>query len=90
MNINKYIRKSYIEIPFFLLRMVIIIFLAIKWAAFNDMFTIKNVEIDGINYFDETPLLSYKDQINNNHIMFFDLQSYKNNIQSLDLSLIHI
>ncbi|GIT10505.1 MAG: hypothetical protein CM1200mP31_6740 [Candidatus Neomarinimicrobiota bacterium] len=34
-------------------KMVIIIFLAIKWAAFNDMFTIKNVEIDGINYFEK-------------------------------------
>ncbi|MEC8946013.1 MAG: FtsQ-type POTRA domain-containing protein, partial [Candidatus Neomarinimicrobiota bacterium] len=64
--------------------MVIVIFLAIKWAAFNDMFTIKNVEINGINYFDETPLLSYKDQINNHHIMFFDLKSYKNDIQSLE------
>ena len=67
MNIDK-IKKfliscsRYIEIPFFLLRMGIIIFLAIKWAAFNDMFIIKNVEIDGINYFDETPLLSYRDK----------------------------
>ena len=89
MNINK-IKKfliscsRYIEIPFFLLKMGIIIFLAIKWAAFNDMFTIKNVEIDGINYFDETPLLFYKDQINNHHIIFSDLKSYKNDIQSLE------
>ena len=89
MNINK-IKKfliscsRYIEIPFFLLRMGIIIFLAIKWAAFNDMFIIKNVEIDGINYFDETPLLSYKDKINNHHIIFSDLKSYKNDIQSLE------
>ena len=89
MNINK-VKKfliscsRYIEIPFFLLRMGIIIFLAIKWAAFNDMFTIKNVEIDGINYFDETPLLSYKDKINNHHIIFSDLKSYKNDIQSLE------
>lgn len=89
MNIDK-IKKfliscsRYIEIPFFLLRMAIIIFLAIKWAAFNDMFIIKNVEIDGINYFDETPLLSYKDKINNHHIIFSDLKSYKNDIQSLE------
>lgn len=89
MNIDK-IKKfliscsRYIEIPFFLLRMGIIIFLAIKWAAFNDMFIIKNVEIDGINYFDETPLLSYKDKINNHHIIFSDLKSYKNDIQSLE------
>ena len=58
MSINKYIKKSYIEIPFFLLRMVIIIFLAIKWAAFNDMFTIKNVEINGIKIVGETDILN--------------------------------
>ena len=90
MNIDK-IKKfliscsRYIEIPFFLLRMGIIIFLAIKWAAFNDMFIIKNVEIDGINYFDETPLLSYKDKINNKgEIIKKSLSFLKNKAKTLD------
>ncbi len=79
MNIN----KIYIEIPFFILRMGIIIFLAIKWAAFNDMFTIKNVEINGVQYFDDSSLASYKSEIKDNHIMFLDLQSHKDRIESL-------
>ena len=50
MNINKikefFISCSrYIEIPFFLLRMGIIIFLAIKWAAFNDMLPLKMLRL---------------------------------------------
>jgi len=79
MNIN----KIYIEIPFFILRMGIIIFLAIKWAAFNDMFTIKNVEINGVQYFDDSSLASYKSEIKDNHIMFLDLQYHKDRIESL-------
>ncbi|MEC7822671.1 MAG: FtsQ-type POTRA domain-containing protein [Candidatus Neomarinimicrobiota bacterium] len=63
--------------------MGIIIFLAIKWAAFNDMFTIKNVEINGVQYFDDSSLASYKSEIKDNHIMFLDLQSHKDRIESL-------
>ena len=79
----KYFKRTYLEIPFFLLGISTLIFLAVQWAVFNDMFTIKNVEISGVQYFDDSSLDSYKNEIKDNHIMFFDLKSYKNQIESI-------
>ena len=79
----KYFKRTYLEISFFLLGLVALIFLAFQWAVFNDIFTIKNVEISGTQYFDDSSLDSYKNEIKDNHIMFFDLKSYKNQIESL-------
>jgi cell division protein FtsQ len=60
------------------------IFGSIKWAQFNDMFIVKNVRIEGINYFDDTMLVEYKASIKNQNIFFSDLRDYKKNIESLD------
>ena len=51
--------------------------MSFQWASFNNIFMIKNVEINGVQYFDDSSLASYKNDIKDNHIMFFDLKSYK-------------
>ena len=94
----KYFQKTYLEILFSFIGLGTMIFFAVQWAAFNDVFMIKNVEINGVQYFDDSSLASYKNDIKGNHIMFFDLKSYKNKIESvayvkdckISLSLIHI
>ena len=72
----KYFQRKYLEVFFFFIGIVTIIFLPIQWAAFNKVFMIKNVEINGVQYFDDSSLASYKNDIKDNHIMFFDLKSY--------------
>ena len=57
--------------------------MSFQWASFNNIFMIKNVEINGVQYFDDSSLASYKNDIKDNHIMFFDLKSYKDDIESL-------
>lgn len=36
------------------------LFGSIKWAQFNKTFIVKDVKIEGINYFDDTVLIEYK------------------------------
>ena len=79
----KYFQRKYLEVFFFFIGIVTIIFLPIQWAAFNKVFMIKNVEINGVQYFDDSSLASYKNDIKDNHIIFFDLKSYKDKIESL-------
>ena len=61
-----------------------LLFGSIKWAEFNEMLIIRDVNIEGINYFDDTMLTEYKDSIENQNIFFSNLGSYKDNIESLD------
>ena len=71
--------------PFFCLLLVVAsLFISIKWAQFNEIFIVKNVKIEGINYFDDTMLVEYKANIENQNIFFSDLRNYKNSIESLD------
>ena len=79
----RYFQKTYLEILFSFIGLGTMIFFAVQWAAFNDVFMIKNVEINGVQYFDDSSLASYKNDIKGNHIMFFDLKSYKNKIESV-------
>ena len=79
----KYFKKIYLEISLFFLGVILVIFLALQWATFNEMFTIKNVEISGAQYFDDSSLALYKNEIKDNNIMSFDLRYYKNQIESL-------
>ena len=67
-----------------LLLIGIFLFGSIKWAKFNQMFIVKDVNIEGVNYFDDTMLLEYKNSIKNQNIFFSNLGDYKNNIESLD------
>ena len=53
-----------------LLLIGIFLFGSIKWAKFNQMFIVKDVNIEGVNYFDDTMLLEYKDSIKNQNIFF--------------------
>jgi cell division septal protein FtsQ len=83
--------KNFIKIfdsigqPFFCLLLVVAsLFISIKWAQFNEIFIVKNVKIEGINYFDDTMLVEYKANIENQNIFFSDLRNYKNSIESLD------
>ncbi|MGY8809010.1 MAG: cell division protein FtsQ/DivIB [Fidelibacterota bacterium] len=83
--------KNFIKIldsirqPFFcLLLLACSLFISIKWAQFNEIFIVKNVKIEGINYFDDTMLVEYKTNIENQNIFFSDLRNYKNSIESLD------
>ncbi len=79
----KYFQKTYLENFFFFIMLGAIIFMSFQWASFNNIFMIKNVEINGVQYFDDSSLASYKNDIKDNHIMFFDLKSYKDDIESL-------
>tara|TARA_Y100001970_G_C14202569_1_gene841988 strand:- start:1294 stop:2043 length:750 start_codon:yes stop_codon:yes gene_type:complete len=79
----KYFRKKYSEVLFFFLALGTIIFLAVQWAEFHDLFKVKNVEINEIQYFNDSSLVSYKNEMKDNHIMFFDLKYYKDQIDSL-------
>jgi len=79
----KYFQKTYLENFFFFIMLGAIIFMSFQWASFNKIFMIKNVEINGVQYFDDSSLASYKNDIKDNHIMFFDLKSYKDDIESL-------
>ena len=79
----RYFQKTYLEILLFFISLCTMIFLAVQWAKFNDVFMIKNVEINGVQYFDDSSLASYKNDIKGNHIMFFDLKSYKDQIESV-------
>tara|TARA_B100000427_G_scaffold136590_1_gene113536 strand:- start:1250 stop:1999 length:750 start_codon:yes stop_codon:yes gene_type:complete len=79
----KYFKRIYLEITFFILGIGALIFLSVQWAVFNEIFMIKNVQINGAQYFDDISLDSYKNEIKDNHIIFFDLKTYKNQIESL-------
>ena len=39
------------------------LFGSVKWAQFNQTLVVKDVKIEGINYFDDTVLLEYKKSI---------------------------
>ena len=67
-----------------LLLIGIFLFGSIKWAKFNQMFIVKDVNIEGVNYFDDTMLLEYKNSIKNQNIFFSNLGDYKDNIEALD------
>ena len=67
-----------------LLLIGIFLFVSIKWAKFNQMFIVKDVNIEGVNYFDDTMLLEYKNSIKNQNIFFSNLGNYKDSIESLD------
>jgi cell division protein FtsQ len=58
--------------------------LAFKWANFNKAFIVDNVEIKGINYFDDSMLLDLKSKIQNQNIFISNLHEYKELIESLD------
>ncbi len=67
-----------------LLLIGIFLFGSIKWTKFNQMFIVKDVNIEGVNYFDDTMLLEYKNSIKNQNIFFSNLGNYKDSIESLD------
>ena len=67
-----------------LLLIGVFLFVSIKWAKFNQMFIVKDVNIEGVNYFDDTMLLEYKNSIKNQNIFFSNLGNYKDSIESLD------
>ena len=62
----------------------VFLFVSIKWAKFNQMFIVKDVNIEGVNYFDDTMLLEYNNSIKNQNIFFSNLGNYKDSIESLD------
>ena len=60
------------------------LFGSVKWAQFNQTFVVKDVKIEGINYFDDTVLLEYKKSIKDQNIFLSNLKGYKIEIESLD------
>ena len=60
------------------------LFVSVKWAQFNHSFDVKDVKIEGINYFDDTLLIEYKKSIKDQNIFLSNLKGYKNDIESLD------
>ncbi|GIS42506.1 MAG: hypothetical protein Ct9H90mP15_05460 [Candidatus Neomarinimicrobiota bacterium] len=51
----KYFQKTYLENFFFFIMLGAIIFMSFQWASFNNIFMIKNVEINGVQFFDDSP-----------------------------------
>ena len=62
----------------------VFLFGSVKWAQFNQTFVVKDVKIEGINYFDDTVLKEYKKSIKDQNIFLSNLKSYKSEIESLD------
>jgi cell division septal protein FtsQ len=60
------------------------LFGSVKWAQFNQTFVVKDVKIEGINYFDDTVLSEYKKSIKDQNIFLSNLKGYKIEIESLD------
>jgi len=68
-----------------LLLIGIFVFGSLKWAKFNKIFIVKDVNIEGVNYFDSYDYdYNYINSIKNQNIFFSDLGSYKDSIESLD------
>ena len=57
------------------------LFGSIKWAQFNKTFIVKDVKIEGINYFDDTVLIKYKKSIKDQNIFLSNLKGYKSDIE---------
>ena len=62
----------------------VFLFGSVKWAQFNQTFVVKDVKIEGINYFDDTVLTEYKKSIKDQNIFLSNLKGYKSDIESLD------
>ena len=62
----------------------VFLFGSVKWAQFNQTFVVKDVKIEGINYFDDTVLTEYKKSIKDQNIFLYNLKGYKSDIESLD------
>jgi cell division septal protein FtsQ len=62
----------------------VFLFGSVKWAQFNQTFVVKDVKIEGINYFDDTVLTDYKQSIKDQNIFLSNLKGYKSDIESLD------